>query len=88
MEPMKILRHASTRWLSLERCVKRTLQQWPALASYFESHEEVEKPGRVKRISELLSNPVAKLLYMFLEFILTPLNEFNTTFQVCVSCAV
>ena len=46
VEPLKILKHAST--LSLERCVNRFLQQWPALLSYFQSHDDVERPGRIK----------------------------------------
>ena len=30
------LKLISTRWLSLERCVNRTVSQWPALKAYFE----------------------------------------------------
>ena len=77
----KILKHCETRWLSLERCVNRTLQQWPALKSYFLSHDDVEKPGRVKRIAEHLDSAEMKLYFHFLTFILEPLNEFNTLFQ-------
>ena len=80
-EPMKILKHCSTRWLSLSRCVRRTLLQWPALQSYFSSHEESEKPGRVKRCADGLSNPEMKLYFQFLEFIMVPMTEFNTLFQ-------
>jgi len=62
--------------------VSRTLHHWPALLSYFNSHEQVEKPGKVKKIAQLLSNPEVKLYFLFLEFILAPMNEFNTAFQV------
>ena len=34
-EYRKVLKHVSTRWLSLERAVNRTLQQYPGLRSYF-----------------------------------------------------
>ena len=44
----KILKHCSTRWLSLLKCIQRILGQWPALQSYFSSHEDVEKKGHVK----------------------------------------
>ena len=81
-EPLKIVKHCSTRWLSLEKCVGRLLHHWEALKSYFNSHNDVEKPGRVKRVAELLNDPEMRLYYLFLEFILSPLNEFNTTFQV------
>lgn len=72
---MKILKHCTTRWLSL--------QKWPALQSYFTSQiKDVEKTGgRVKRISECLDNPEVKLYFYFLDYILGPLNEFNTLFQ-------
>jgi hypothetical protein len=81
-QPLKIVKHCSTRWLSLQKCVGRLLHHWPALTSYFQSHNDVEKPGRVKRTAELLSDTKMKLTYPFLDYILVPLNEFNTTFQV------
>ena len=37
VEMRKILKHVSTRWLSLEAAISRTLQQYPALRSYFAS---------------------------------------------------
>ena len=79
--PLKILKHATTRWLSLQRCVKRFLQQWPALLSYFRSHEDCDHPGRVKRCADYLASLEMKAYFMFLAFILEPLNQFNTIFQ-------
>ncbi|KAI0212984.1 hypothetical protein LSAT2_002036, partial [Lamellibrachia satsuma] len=79
--PLKILKHASTRWLSLQRCVNRFLQQWLALLSYFESHEDRERPGRVNRCADYLASLEMKVYFMFLSFILEPLNKFNTIFQ-------
>ena len=78
---LKILKHASTRWLSLEKCVNRFLQQWPALLSYFESYEDRKQPGRVKRCADYLASVEMKAYFMFLSFILEPLNAFNTIFQ-------
>jgi len=37
VEVRKILKHVNTRWLSLEKTISRTLQQFPALQSYFVS---------------------------------------------------
>ena len=62
--------------------MRRLLQQWPALKSYFMSHDEVEKAGRVQRCASLLQDPEMELVYRFIEYIMGPLNEFNTTFQV------
>ncbi|CAG2237125.1 unnamed protein product [Mytilus edulis] len=81
VEPLKILKHVSTRWLSLHTCITRILHHWPALKSYFNSHQDVEKEGRVKRVAKHLNNPEMMLYFQFLEFILAPLNEFNTAFQ-------
>ncbi|CAC5405763.1 unnamed protein product [Mytilus coruscus] len=55
-EPSKIIKHSSTRWLSLEKCVGRLLHHWSALTSYFNSHDEVEKPGRIKRCANYLND--------------------------------
>ncbi|XP_062610502.1 uncharacterized protein LOC134272272 [Saccostrea cucullata] len=81
IEPLKILKHSSTRWLSLEKCVGRFLHHWPALKSYFSSHDDVEKPGRVKRCAAYLNDHEMYMYFSFLSFILHPLNEFNTIFQ-------
>ena len=61
--------------------MERLLHHWPALQSYFNSHGEVEKPGRVKRCASYLSNPEMHLYFHFISFILQPLNDFNTMFQ-------
>ncbi|XP_060760535.1 uncharacterized protein LOC132870730 isoform X4 [Neoarius graeffei] len=44
------------RWLSMERCVARTLSQWPALQAYFNSSDDKEKPGHVKRCADAYSH--------------------------------
>ncbi|XP_033744260.1 zinc finger BED domain-containing protein 5-like [Pecten maximus] len=81
VDPSKILKHCATRWLSLFRAVDRLLHHWPALKSFFVSHEDVDKPGRVKRCADLLSNPEMHMYFHFLRFILPFLMEFNTMFQ-------
>jgi hypothetical protein len=34
----KVIKHVSTRWLSLGKCLERTLKQWDSLESYFLSY--------------------------------------------------
>ena len=46
----KILKHSSTRWLSLERCVDRTIKNYAGLKSYFLSEEFVD--ARVQRLQK------------------------------------
>lgn len=67
----------------MEKCIGRLLHQWDALTSYFESHDDRDKQNsRVQRVADWLTDPEMKMYYLFLQFILTPLNEFNRTFQV------
>ncbi|GFO33333.1 connexin 27.5 [Plakobranchus ocellatus] len=81
VEEEKILKHCPTRWLSLEKVGNRTLSQLPALKSYFASHEDVEKPGKVKSIHERLQDPMTELVLRFMKYILPIINNFNTVFQ-------
>lgn len=46
---LKIVKHCQTRWLSLERSVKRVLVQWDALYAYFDKEAEANRAARVKR---------------------------------------
>lgn len=84
VEPLKILKHSTTRWLSLQKVVSRTLHHWDALSSYFNSHDQVESDGKIHRLAHLLKNPEVKMYFYYLEFILVPLNDFNTTFQASI----
>ncbi|GFO50275.1 connexin 27.5, partial [Plakobranchus ocellatus] len=81
VEEEKILKHCPTRWLSLEKVGNRTLLQLPALKSYFASHEDVEKHGKVKSIHERLQDPMTELVLRFMKYILPIINNFNTVFQ-------
>ena len=81
VESVKILKYCSTRWLSLLTCIQRMLSQWPSLQSYFASHEDVEKRGRVKECHAKLENLKMKCFYYFLSFTLRLLADFNVAFQ-------
>ncbi|KAK1895985.1 Protein FAM200B [Dissostichus eleginoides] len=67
-DTLKLLRYCATRWLSLLTCINRVLNQWNALQAYFESHEDVEKPGKVRMLAGHLSSKETKL-------------DFNVAFQ-------
>lgn len=75
-----ILSHVETRWLSLLRVISRVLELWPALTSYFHSHADAEKPGRVGAIKKQLCDKT-KLYLLFLNFLLPTINAFNVAFQ-------
>ena len=38
----KVIKHVSTRWLSLGKCLERTLKQWDSLESCFLSNFDLE----------------------------------------------
>ena len=60
IEYKSVLSHCETQWLSLRRAIIRTLEMWDPLCSYFRSHSDVEKPGKVRSIDKILHNPFTK----------------------------
>ena len=83
-----ILKHTETRWLSLSQSIQRTLEMWDPLCSYFTSHREVEKQGKVRSIFELLSKRSTKLWLRFLSNILPVFDKFNLYFQTSSTSTV
>ena len=59
----EILKHVSTRWLSLEKCIGRTVSQWEALRSYFNRNKDCERPGKVNCCAEAYTDIMVKLLF-------------------------
>lgn len=78
-EPKTILKHCPTRWLSLLRCVRRYLEQFEGLLSFFLSCDE--QTAKVISITSRLQNPLTKLILHFLAFILPSMNRFSKQFQ-------
>ena len=78
--PMRVLKHCTTRWLSLERAVNRLLTLWSALNAYFDRKADTGN-DRCKKIAEMLLSSETKLYISFVSFVLKPLNTFNTAFQ-------
>ena len=86
IKPLRVLKHSTTRWLSLERCLKRLIEQWPALNCYFDRTAESEPDNeRVQRVAKQLKDPELKLFCHFVVFVLKPLNIFSTAFQTHAS---
>ena len=65
-----VLKHCETRWLSLGRAIQRTLHMWEPLCSYFSSHPDVEKAGKVRSTYRLLKDPQTKPWLLFLSNVL------------------
>ncbi len=79
-EPAAILKHCTTRWLSLLRCVDRYISQFEGLKSYFLSCDESETE-KVQNIISVLENPFTKPILLFLSHILPSMDKFNRLFQ-------
>ena len=90
-EVRKVIYHISTRWLSLGKCLERTLIQWYPLKSYFMSNFNLdddptendpdEKSSREKRLVNAFKQPVSKLYAMFVQSVTPIFDSFNTFLQ-------
>ncbi|XP_061577748.1 zinc finger BED domain-containing protein 5-like [Cololabis saira] len=78
-EYMEILQHISIRWLSLERCLTRLLQQYEPLTSYFKSLNE--KQPRFRRLVGAFSNPLTEVYLLFYEATLPAFSTLNLLLQ-------
>ena len=87
-EYKSILKHCKTRWLSLTRSIKRVLDMWEPLRSYFSSHPDVEKQGKVKSIETLLRQPLTKAWLLFLSTLLPVFDKFNVFFQTSATATI
>ena len=75
------LKHCEARWLSLRRAIDHALEVWDPLLSYFMSHADVEKPGKVTTILTLMSKSFTKLWLYFLLNVLAIFDKFNIYLQ-------
>lgn len=78
-KPHKLLKVGQTRWLSLETCVSRLLEQYDALLSFFRSSEE--RLVSIRRITNSLEKPLTKVYLMFLSNALQVINAFTKLMQ-------
>lgn len=80
VDPHKILKVCPTRWLSLNACVDRVLEQYDALFNYF----KVETEGNIQAardIYETMQNSYTRLYLEFLKFVLPFVVNKNKEFQ-------
>ncbi|XP_015176551.1 PREDICTED: uncharacterized protein LOC107066440, partial [Polistes dominula] len=93
----KILCPVETRWLSVTAVITRLLEQWDALTLYFNNivydiERKISNSRKTKTSSALnfeieefilqnLNNPITKLYYHFLEWILLKFSTLNKLFQ-------
>ena len=78
-EPEVILKHGPTRWLSLLRCVRRYIDQYEGLKSYFLTCDN--QTNKVQSITARFEDPLILPLLYFLSYILPHIDRFNCIFQ-------
>ena len=81
VEPHKLLAPAQTRWLSLEACVNRILEQYIALQNYFVLVANEDPTHSNDRILKSLQNKYTLAYLEFLSYQLQRFNNFNRLFQ-------
>ncbi|KAJ8917896.1 hypothetical protein NQ315_002588 [Exocentrus adspersus] len=80
-KPCKILKPAQTRWLSLRAVVNRILKSWESLILVFQEAVLSDNLHSIENILSGLRNPVYKLYFNFLSYILNIVTEINLEFQ-------
>ena len=87
-EVRKVIKYVSTRWLSLGKCLERTLKQWDSLESYFLSYfdlqDDTEADGQTNRETRLVKafkSPITRLYAMFVQSVIPVFDSFNTFLQ-------
>jgi hypothetical protein len=76
-----LLRPSQTRWLSLGQAVNRILEHWTSLVVFFDRAVSNDKIHSAQNILCALKNPVYKLYFLFLSYILEIVNQLNAEFQ-------
>ena len=80
-EPHRLLKASQTRWLSLHSCVARLIEQWDTLLQYFEMAVKRDNLLVTEKILSLMKNPILKLYFLFLDYVLPKFTGLNLMFQ-------
>lgn len=75
-----MIKHTSTRWLSLESAVSRILQKYAGLKSYFLSN--VESNARFRRLQEQFEDPLTEVHLLFYQVVLQQFVHMNKFMQL------
>lgn len=81
MEQKKMLKLATTRWLSMQHAIKRILDNWQILYNHFQVAKLEENSKAVNIIYDEFNNSVNKAILLFLNYFLNFFNTFNALFQ-------
>lgn len=77
-----MMKHCSTRWLSLTPCLDRLIRFYEPIRSYFIDCKDAEKRGKAHNIKETLINPTTKPILLFVKTMMSTVDKYNVLFQV------
>ena len=85
-EQLKMLKHVSTRWLSIGKCLERLLTNWEPLKSVFKQEvaDKTLAPNASKKASKILEtlrSRSTRLYIMFLSYTIKLFDSFLTVNQ-------
>ena len=80
-EKQRILRPSDTRWLALQHCVARILDQWDVLKLLFLQAQIEDRNLSADHIVSEFNNPFTKAYLEFMRFVLGYFNSINALFQ-------
>jgi len=81
VERNKLLKLSNTRWLILQKCVARILENWEVLKNYFILAVVEDKLKSAETILSYLNDNTIKAYFLFLKYVLNFFNNFNALFQ-------
>ena len=84
MQYRQVIKHVSTRWLSLESAIECILKQYSPLKSYFLSISEQQ--ARFKRLKKSFNNPMTEIYLYFYQSVLPTFTNFNQLLQRSDPC--
>ena len=88
VEYHQVIKHVNTRWLSLETAVRRNLDMYPALKSYFRSN--TESNPRFKHLKQQFADPMVEVYRLFFQALLPTFffpNKFLQREDPCIYAA-
>ncbi|GFS19233.1 connexin 27.5 [Elysia marginata] len=86
MDQLKMLKHGTTRWLSIGRCLTRLLKNWEPLKLFSKKEcKRKDSSAHAKKKSEkiltVLRSRSTRLYLMFLQYTIQPFESFLTVHQ-------
>ena len=89
VEYHQAIKHVNTHWLSLERDVRRNLDMYPALKSYF-LYSNTENNLRFKHLKQQFADPMVEVYHLFFQAVLPTVtfpNKFLQREDPCIHAA-